>query len=861
MRLSSVAAAAAVIIIASGAGSPAHAAFNPAQQKCRDTVAKNAAKLAKVINKTLVACHKGRSSQGSPIDCNFISNDSDPKDKTTKAENKLRALVGGASDKCAPAGSPADVGYSSCPAPCAGAVPSITTFADVAECVICLTRSSAQSLRLDGQGSPIVPLNPAEATCHNELGRNQTKLYDKVLKERIKCQKKADKNGELDTTSCEGIDPKSKIAKTRGKAEGKVLSRCSSPVDLLELDSCSDASLSILNQCLFNDAETRGEDLFKQLYSLVSGVTTTTSTTSTSTTTTTTGGPTTTTTTLSGSQDAQCPDFSTVRLFAAVTADACATNADCTAASNPGNCDTGLGLCVTNSQLDTGWTGKAHNADVLQDSFIAADLFCPGPSPTCGECDVVGVSAETGNCRCSNDVRTKCSDPIGFDGASCGSGLACSVDADCKRCTGDTGVICTNDAGCAGVGGVCLGGSPTLPCNTSTGMCEGTCNCYLGSLLPLSSANVPACILNKLAQDISGTVNVDTGASDLTVRLRSVVYLGTERYKALGPCPICGGTCTAGLSTNCVRDEDCDTTSGAGDGVCGNFDPVAGDGLRGGTCAEGPSDGLSCDIDGLSTSFPAFPTANGGGVSLDCLPENGKNISGQGLLIDLNPTTGSRSLTANVDCGLPASFPPFTPLVNCTCRVCSGTANGSKIACNTHADCSAVGAGTCSSNDSAGEPPFPNQCDPGVGNGGDGFIGLCVDKDPGGPNPGIEGECFSSADDDNFCDGVLRGNGEPFLFCDTNADCVIQNVDVDVGNCSLTRRRACFLDTITAVGVPGPTTSTQAALFCIPPTINTGINGVAGLPGPGRALLQGTSEHRCSGDPGTIYTPGVGGCP
>ena len=50
-----------------------------------------------------------------------------------------------------------------------------------------------------------------------------------------------------------------------------------------------------------------------------------------------------------------------------------------------------------------------------------------------------------------------------------------------------------------------------------------------------------------------------------------------------------------------------------------------------------------------------------------------------------------------------------------------------------------------------------------------------------------------------------------------------------------------------------------AAIFCIPPTANPGINTVAGLPGPGRVTNQGLTRKFC-GDFQTEYTPNIG-CP
>ena len=112
-----------------------------------------------------------------------------------------------------------------------------------------------------------------------------------------------------------------------------------------------------------------------------------------------------------------------------------------------------------------------------------------------------------------------------------------------------------------------------------------------------------------------------------------------------------------------------------------------------------------------------------------------------------------------------------------------------------------------------------------------------------------------------YCDGITRANGEGFITCFQNADCSPASIGIDAGNCSLATTLSCFLDPIVAVGTPDPSAPVGAAVFCIPKTGNAGINGAAGLPGPGRVLNQARSTLFCASDPNVIYQPGVGGCP
>src|SRR6185503_2396668 len=115
-------------------------------------------------------------------------------------------------------------------------------------------------------------------------------------------------------------------------------------------------------------------------------------------------------------------------------------------------------------------------------------------------------------------------------------------------------------------------------------------------------------------------------------------------------------------TTGCSQDSDCDTSVGAADGVCGNFDPTPNDGNRGGRCYLGANDGLTCDGNAPNTTFNA---PQGSYHSLDCFPTPGKNVSGSGLAINLTQTTGSVSLSSALPCGTGG-------LLSCPCGMCSG---------------------------------------------------------------------------------------------------------------------------------------------------------------------------------------------
>ncbi len=500
---------------------------------------------------------------------------------------------------------------------------------------------------------------------------------------------------------------------------------------------------------------------------------------------------------------AECPAKGRLVLYAGTTDISCDNDQDCPV----GSCDTGLGRCVTVTDLDTGWTGLAFNSDINDQVVTFGTLSCPGPyrpgtEEPCGQCEITGLDPEGRNCRCSTDNQILCNDPFQLDPQACSVGVSCETDQDCRVCSTTKTTSCGTDDQCP-TGELCLNGTRLPSCVGN--QCIGTCNCYFGPPLPLSSASTPACVVNRFSQDVTGTANVDRGIGEVTAKLRSVVFLGEA---ITIPCPYCTG------------------------------DATPSDGVRAGVCVFGDNDGDACDVDALNATFPS---PDGDGHSLDCFPASGKNVSGTGLAINLRQTTGSQSLSAGIACG----FPPFAPEI-CPCGICQ---LDTTVPCTSNADCQSAGLGNCA-RQSLGKPR-QNPCLP---------PGGCVDV-----GNGLDGQCVDGPVT-IYCDGVSRANGEPMVTCNSNADC--DNTDCGggvgpglCGTCSLSRIRPCFLDPVRVSGQPDTEAPVGAALFCIPPTANVGINDVAGLPGPGRVVNQAQSTLFCASDPGVQYVPGVGGCP
>lgn len=836
IRLSLAAVFAASLLAASMP--PDSQAFDATQAKCRATVVKSGGKYSKTVLKTLTGCHKSRDKDGSLSGTNC--NDIGEADFKSQIPTAVSQFSSGLAKTCVGV-TPSAVLYDACPAPCNAAVPVISTFDHVAACLTCLTDNNSEAYSDDVNGTPASPLTD-EAKCHGAITKNGAKLVGAVIKAIGKCQATAEKGGAESLTACTVTDFADLTQKAYDKAFDGITKSCAAiTLPSGTLDACGGAlTVFDLAACVADAARVSGQELVDQYLELEAAVVTTT----------------TTTTTTMGAGHPQCPNVGELELFSHLSNTICTTNGDCAA---PRTCDTSLGICTTVADLDSGWTGVAHNSDINDQVKTRARLSCPGPAPTCGQCNVAGIDPTPGNCRCANNLRTYCDQPF-------------VTDPDCKICVGGTtpGITCSINGDCVG-GGSC--GAPSA------------CECYFGTPFPLNSAGTHVCLVNRFAQDITGTANVDAGSGAITAILRTRVYAGIVDNQ---PCPVCGGKCSDTMVA-CLRNSDC------GSNNCMQDTP--GDLVRDGLCVGGASPGATCDVNGTNASFPAVYNAGagsgGGGYSLDCQPTSGSNISGQGLLIKLAQNTGTSSLPFTLDCdgagpgtdvcpclecsgasGTPCAndgdcsanpgacaVPRITGAFNCAINTdCNSVNMGScnpgslkctlapSYTCATNADCTNQNIGPCSpatctskGNNFAGFP-IPNQCD----GGGCTNIG------------GEEGEC-TTGPDEMFCDGLVRADGTGMKVCSSNADCAASGGGG--GLCSQVVRRKCFLDPIVANGSPDPAFPVAGATFCVPGTNNPGVNSAAGLPGPARVVSQGAAKTFCALDNNVQYQPGIGGCP
>ena len=299
------------------------------------------------------------------------------------------------------------------------------------------------------------------------------------------------------------------------------------------------------------------------------------------------------------------------------------------------------------SDLDTGWTGQAH--DLLTDDeapLSAARLMnCDTNtgSPTCGQCSLDGpvlFPAPAKNCFCYD---------LGNRDAS--SLAVCDPEAP-STCSG-----------------------------------AESCQCFYGPPLPISSGGVPVCIVNRYTAPLTGTANIansgpHAGEGSALIRLEAGVYNGAAVEQ---PCPVCqndptprdgvrGGACKGG-----ARDgQPCD---------------VQGDNALFGAMSLDCEPVRAANIGNLSITFN---TATTGTTSLGTGPKcSAPGFTSQNCFCDTCATTAAEACNTNADCPGGAV---------CGAKRCLGGTNVGK-ACTVSSECP---GGSCGR---PGQATTPNQCD------------------------------------------------------------------------------------------------------------------------------------------------------
>ncbi|MFN2424965.1 MAG: hypothetical protein ABR587_00810 [Candidatus Binatia bacterium] len=413
--------------------------------------------------------------------------------------------------------------------------------------------------------------------------------------------------------------------------------------------------------------------------------------------------------------------------------------------------------------------------------LAAAALELPG---TCvGVADVVinaGFGNKLSNTRLDSGWKGSAHKVDVIDD-SLGAVTLSGCDPDCRDCavthnSKNDSCRCSNDA--------------TVSCDTINApdaACGGnTCHCMFGPPLAISASSTPVCVVNRFVSEFNGSTGV-VGEYSVGTATRALVHTGLSQTQ---PCPTCeGGICDGGLRN-----------------------------------------GQACSIDATHPTF--------GAVSFDCPPSPGSNISGSGLLLDLEFSSGSQSITAGIPTGAFCGSGP------CHCSVCSLNVN---VGCQVDADCAAVGAGTCGQ--ALANNPSQNNCDT-----------TCTTDGNG------NGQCDGPID--SFCSDFVKGDGTGIISCTGDLDCDANDCNGDnnltpgeCGTCTLAGFRQCFLPTVNAEGTPGIYNSEGVSVFCSGQTGNGGVDNAGGLPGPGRVTLDFDFNLYCDNGTTQFQLPAGSNCP
>lgn len=477
------------------------------------------------------------------------------------------------------------------------------------------------------------------------------------------------------------------------------------------------------------------------------------------------------------------------------------------------------------SKLDLGWTSGGHRTQLSESASIHVKILrrCGGAGDACDLDEDCGADTCDLTCDCDGSGDTQCevAGPVGA-----------------KRCLGAIHQTCQNNDDCGG---------------------SSACRSVFGPPQPLVALDVPICVISHFEDDLSGTVDFASGASQLAATLRSRVQFGINDAM---PCPRCGGPAE---------------------------NPVVGDTF---VCEGGPGDGMACIVEGTTEEF--------GGTSNDCPPVLTPAVSLSGLRLRLSASTGERALDAQLPCGggLAALHPSSG---NAFCL-------DNQVPCSTNADCLRCRTSPttpCVANDDCGPsdacvaaPEQPVSC------GVYCHCGFCN----GVPESPCSGDADCTAGEiceqgnaptqqiqNNDCSDLICGLNEAerccseaaadcivpteqvgscshasFRSCDDNEDCASQNA----GACVFVDR-ACFENRISRTGTESPldaycvdepatgacdsnadcgagscvddsATPTLVALICVPPTQSASVNDAFGVPGPAAVALELTMLwYRC----------------
>jgi hypothetical protein len=217
-------------------------ALAPAVQRCRASVALAAAKMTRTSLKAFLDCSKARARDGAFVDDDCTDLDqADLKGKVADKEETFAEVLTGEKSKCTGI-APVDALYAQCPPPCNDAVPVVTTFTNVYDCMLCLERDYLASLAGEVFGTPSTPLDQSDARCQKSITRSTARMLTRTTKDVIRCELQAERDGGAAIAMCTDTGfPSDVVTEAATKTTEAVNESCLA-ADFGNLDSCDTAT-------------------------------------------------------------------------------------------------------------------------------------------------------------------------------------------------------------------------------------------------------------------------------------------------------------------------------------------------------------------------------------------------------------------------------------------------------------------------------------------------------------------------------------------------------------------------------------------------------------------------------------------
>jgi hypothetical protein len=524
---------------------------------------------------------------------------------------------------------------------------------------------------------------------------------------------------------------------------------------------------------------------------------------------------------------------------------------DCFCSSDAG-C-TSLGVTIVNGDFDLGWTGNAHGEHFWQGSAFSVRIKqrCSGTPPS--ECDR------------DEDCPT---------GESCEPTCDCLTDTSCEFGGPRNHKRCWNEL---------------EPCETNADCENAPCVSVFGGPVPLSAGGTPICMTSFFESPPTGTLDAGSGAFQFSMALRTTIALGNALDQ---PCPRCGPP---------------EQNPRIGDMFTCEYSPRHGQPCRvdgvteafGGTSFDCPPPVGEGDVNPSSVFITLKDVTTGTSTRTAGLPCTGFPTSANPLVPGSNPkctdkmASGDPVCTSNADCkrctgdtaiacandgdcsgnGTCAEAPdqPITCGFWCHCGFCNQYPN---LPCVKPRDCPDgqwCTNGFC--NQSRTRPCFgTSDCPDGLScQVGDG-INLGT-RGQVRANGCIQDGFVCGSEMEEQCATSLKGTcSEWNSSCATDLECE----DADAGVCNV-EERPCFESRVTRTGTPSPfgrycavenkpcdsnadcvgaddycapdsSRPQTVALFCVPETTLSPINGFYGILGPAALQLDNLVQICRCGD-------------